>query len=485
MANGYHGDLAITLPNVFLPIGQAIQEDINVQQRQKQLDAEQKRYEQQRQETEDYRKSNILERNADPLKYRTGVEMFDDWTNKKAEEILFKFTNDPKYRNMDAATFTGELNRAWLPVINGYATVKGKLEQELQGIKEIASKNPWLNTDTLTRDVYNEIATQYVHPNEENEITFKPTDRVQTNNNIAASLLAADDSHKYLSESAISDFNKSWQKIPTEGEKFFQLTPQGTISYFGKRTPFQIPNLQADEKRFVKGLPQYNFITEGRTDEMGNPVNSISNELMDAYITNTPGNKMVYEKLFSEYAGKRGIDLSKMTPDDIEEEKAKFNYILAKQHIPNSPKQYGFQPAPQPRIGGNTVTKQATEELDKYINDFVISASQNDNDAVQQLGAKLTRGSGNREFLEARTELKNGVPTLFIKTTKKGATDPTDIAENTTITEIPVNDLEKAKSKLIGIYQSIMSSDKVAESLPEEVKGGIKPKIKHKKGVLD
>jgi hypothetical protein len=347
-----NADYAVALPNVFQPLGQVMQQGLQqsmantqllgnlYQRREKQAQA--------RQERDDVRKAAALERNSDPLKYYTGVQMFDSWADKKTNEILDQFTNDPKYRNMDLATFTGELNKAWLPIVQGHKLIKGKLGQELESVNQITSQNKWLDKDLLTRGVYNSVAQEYFQPNESGEITFKPIDKADYSKPLAESLISGDNAINYISNQAVDEFMKTFGKLPSESESFLLRTPEGgTAVYKGTRSPFQVFKGQKDQYGFVKGTPAYDIINDGRTDEMGNPVMTIPNELMETFITNTTGNKMVYEKLFREYAQDKGIDLGKLSPSQAELERSKFNYTLVKNSPLTQPDLFQYQRPPQ------------------------------------------------------------------------------------------------------------------------------------------
>lgn len=338
MANGYSGDYAVKLPSIFLQPGQAMQQAISVNERQKEAEREEARYRQQQLREDDSRKAAMLERNSDPLKYYTGVQMFDQWADNKTMEILDRFTNDPKYRNMDFTTFTGELNKAWLPIVQGHKLVKGKLNQELESVNQITKQNPWLDKDLLTRGLYGEIAKSFFQPNQQGEIDFVPTDRVNAERSITGELLSGDNAINYISNQAVDEFMKTFGKLPGESEPFVLKTPGGwRNTYKGTRNPFQVFKGEKDEYGFVKSEPKYEIATEGRTDEMGNPIPTVSQELMDTFVTNTTGNKMVYEKLFREYAQESGIDLSKLTPNQLAVERGKFNYTLVKNSPLNQP----------------------------------------------------------------------------------------------------------------------------------------------------
>jgi len=350
-----NADYAVALPNLFAPLGQVMNEGLQQSMANTKMlgDLYQRREEQQlaKQERDDVRKAAALERNSDPLKYYTGVQMFDSWADKKTNEILDKFTNDPSYRNMDLATFTGELNKAWLPIVQGHKLIKGKLNQELESINQISSQNKWLDKDLLTRGVYNSIAQEYFQPDESGEITFKPIDKADYTKPLTESLLSGDNAINYVSNQAVDEFMKSFSKLPGESEPFVLRTPGGwRNTYKGTRNPFQVFKGEKDEYGFVRSEPKYEIATEGRTDEMGNPIPTVSQELMDTFVTNTTGNKMVYEKLFREYAQDSGIDLSKLTPNQLAIERGKFNYTLVK----NSPLNQPDLVSAIPPLQGNT-----------------------------------------------------------------------------------------------------------------------------------
>lgn len=373
MANGYSGDYAVKLPSIFLQPGQALQQAISVNERQKEAEREEARYQQQRQREDDSRKAAMLERNSDPLKYYTGVQMFDQWADSKTMEILDRFTNDPKYRNMDFTTFTGELNKAWLPIVQGHKLVKGKLNQELESINQLTAQNKWLDKDLLTRGVYSEVSKSFFQPNEKGETDFVPVDRANVDRSITGELLSGDNAINYVSNQAVDEFMKTFGKLPSESESFLLRTPEGgTAVYKGQRSPFQTANVQRDKYGFVTGVPKYDVMSEGRTDEMGNPIMTIPNEAMEQFVTNTTGNKMVYEKLFREYAQEKGVDLAKLTPAQLDIEKSKFNYTLAKNTIQNQPDLFQYQrPAQGSTFNINTQPQQFNPETSGVVFDRI------------------------------------------------------------------------------------------------------------------
>lgn len=346
MSNGGYAN--IILPGVFGNPGDALDQSIALKERRNERDAamQQRQYEEQQRQRQqdDYRKANLLDKQANDIaKYHTGEQQFDGWVDKKAEEILNKYTNDPAYRNMDIATFSGNLNRDWLPIIQGYGAVKGKMQQELSSVNDITAQQKWVNKDALTNQIYGMIAHEYMQPDGQGGFTFKPLDKVDHNRSFTSEILDSPDAYKLVNDAAIDDFTKNIAEAKGENRNYLLHNPDGSVSHFkGNLSPFETENIKADDKGFVKQAPSYGIVTEGRTDASGNPINTLPEDVIKNYMANTTGRQKAMQKLFFDHAEQMGIDVSKLSPKQLSDEMQKFAYTAVKGTRNNQPDLFAY-----------------------------------------------------------------------------------------------------------------------------------------------
>jgi len=350
---------------------------INVKQQNKALDAEEKRRKDLQDEREEAKRSQILGQRQDALKYHTGLQVFDDFADRRAQDILEKYSTDPALTNLPPAQFAASLNQAWLPIVTGYGAVKNKLNAETTSINQTVAQNKWIDKDQLTRDVYNGIASEYMQPDQNGEMTFVPPDRANYDQSFTEQALASPDAFKYANENATAELYKTIAQPKEENRNYILNNPDNSSSvYQGKLSPFETENVVPDEKGFVKQAPSYSIATEGRTDAAGNPINSLPKETMDNYMLNTAGNQMAFKKLFNDYADKMKVD--KTSPL----EQQKFAYTMIKNLRNNQPALHSYQRPP--KISNTTNVSVGDTKVNDVYNKTATALSQ-----AKEQGASL------------------------------------------------------------------------------------------------
>lgn len=164
MANGYYGDKAVTLPNMFQSFGQALAgriDDTNrSNERQIELDYRAKK----EAEQDEWKKLNLIQELTDISKYQTGSDVADAIGNKKMSEIYQKYTQSAA--NMSPTELQANVQKDMFGIINGMNAAKEELNQADEQLKLLKQKHPSLDIARMATDYRTEILGRRVKDNE-------------------------------------------------------------------------------------------------------------------------------------------------------------------------------------------------------------------------------------------------------------------------------------------------------------------------------
>ena len=160
MANGYLGDKAVKLPNMFQAPGQALAARIEDKNRLNERKFELDYRNQKDREAEDWRKLNLIQDLTDISKYQTGSDVADAIGNRKVNEIFQKYTQSAGA--MSPAELQANIQKDMSVIIGGMSAAKQELTQADDQIKLLKQKYPSIDTAQLASDYRNEILNRRI-----------------------------------------------------------------------------------------------------------------------------------------------------------------------------------------------------------------------------------------------------------------------------------------------------------------------------------
>lgn len=362
MADNDAASYAFTVPGLGVTPGQALmfkqQQAQQAQLRQDALNERAQYRKDQERERNEFRQSNLLKEEFNPTKYQTGVGLVDQYAQKKLSDLLRQYS-DPKYASMPLNEFTGMIMNEVSPIASGASAVKNKLAQEMAIIKNAVAQNKYLDGGKLLDDVRNRVANEFMVPDQKGGFTFRPLDQANINKSHALDILSSPDAYNYVNNQGISDYLKGIKESATSAkpQTYSLKRPDGgTAIYQGRMSPFQQIEEAPDQYGFVKQQPRYSVISEpGRVDRMGNPIKTVPEDVLNK-LTDTPGSAMVFNKLFSEYAGRAGINQN----DPVERQK--FAYTMLNNTLGSEQPFVHSQQQPQ-KAAHTTINNAAAKEV--------------------------------------------------------------------------------------------------------------------------
>lgn len=166
MANGYLGDKAVQLPNMFPSPGQALASRINdinaANERQFELD-----YRHQKdKEADDWRKLNLIQELTDLSKYRTGSDVADAVGLNKMNEVYQRYT--AAAGQMSPAELQARVQKEMAGIIGGMNATKEELNLADEQLTLMKQKFPSLDIGRLGKDYREEILHRRIGNNDFN-----------------------------------------------------------------------------------------------------------------------------------------------------------------------------------------------------------------------------------------------------------------------------------------------------------------------------
>jgi len=170
MANGYQGDKAVTLPNMFPSPGQALDTRINDINRSNERKFDLDYRNQKDKETDDWRKLNLIQELTDLSKYHTGSDVADAIGFEKMNQVYQKYT--AAAGSMSAAELQGNIQKEMAGVLGGMNAAKEELNLADEQLKVMKQKYPSLDVARLGADYRKEILGRRIKNNDfENPLT--------------------------------------------------------------------------------------------------------------------------------------------------------------------------------------------------------------------------------------------------------------------------------------------------------------------------
>lgn len=238
MANGYLGDKAVQLPNMFQSPGQALANRINdinqSNERQFELD-----YRHQKdKEAEDWKKLNLIQDLTDLSKYHTGSDVADAIGFNKMNEVYQKYT--AAAGQMSPAELQARIQKEMAGVVNGMNATREELNLADEQLKVLKQKYPSLDVANLGKDYREEILQRRIKgDNFENPLTVgQSTFDIQNPDKLA----------KYITGN--TKLTETIQN-PKGGETFkvFKGSPSAYTEYTAKVNPWKTENFDRGKLR--------------------------------------------------------------------------------------------------------------------------------------------------------------------------------------------------------------------------------------------
>lgn len=164
MANGYYGDRAVKLPNMYQAPGQALAGRLDDISRQNERMYEIQYKEDKDREAENWRKLNLIQDLTDISKYQTGSDVADAIGGRKMGEIFQKYTESAG--SMSPAELQANIQKDMGGLINGMNAAKQELTQADEQLKVLKQKYPSIDVSRLGSDYRSEILGRRIENND-------------------------------------------------------------------------------------------------------------------------------------------------------------------------------------------------------------------------------------------------------------------------------------------------------------------------------
>lgn len=173
MAAGF-GTSPFVLPQMFQPPGQALDNKLDRDFREKQTQAEWDWRKQRQQEQDDWRKLGLIQELTDIDKYQTGEAVADAIGHQKANELFSKYTSLSS--SMSPAELQYKISQEIGATTNAMRALKDELILADQQVKARKTQFPSLDSGSLMRDVRADIINRRIRGNElANPMTISPS----------------------------------------------------------------------------------------------------------------------------------------------------------------------------------------------------------------------------------------------------------------------------------------------------------------------
>lgn len=163
MANGYYGDRAGVLPNMFGSPGQSLQNLIQYKQGQAERQYEIDYRNRKEQEAEDWRKLNLINDLTDLSKHQTGSDVADAIGAHKMNDIYQYYTQAAA--TMSPAELQARIQKDMSGIISGMDATKQELNLADEQLKVLKQKFPSVDIGTLGSDYRKEILSRRLNNN--------------------------------------------------------------------------------------------------------------------------------------------------------------------------------------------------------------------------------------------------------------------------------------------------------------------------------
>lgn len=244
MANGYYGDKAVILPNMFQPPGFALENRIrdinNLNERQLELDYRDRVGK----ASDEWRKVNLIQELTDISKYQTGSDVADEIGRRKMGEIYQRYTSLSP--TMSPAELQANIQKDMSSVIGGLNSAKQELNMADEQLKILKQKYPSLDIAKLQSEYRNEILQRRIDKDEfRNPLTVGMS---------SFDILNPDFLSKYIVGNA--NLTKAIQNPQgSETRKVFKGSPSAYTEYTAKLNPWKRESFDRESLRsgFLSG----------------------------------------------------------------------------------------------------------------------------------------------------------------------------------------------------------------------------------------
>lgn len=454
MADGNNSaDYAFTLPNYFPAPGQVLQSAIAQRERQLANEAEaaerKRQYDlrqQEKDETEAFRKMQYLQEYTDPSKYQTGIDAADALTKDSLNNIYNKY----RTLKLDPVTLADALRGEVGDLVSATSAMKNEAKAFEQMLPAVKTQYKSVNTDALRQQFKGDLINRYVKGQGFN----KTPESSKILENLANPEFLAD----YTNDiSSIVDVLKSKK----EGERKFAFVGKSDqdVKKYGANIGFwEQPNVDISKGFLPPGtVPTVAAKSEQRTiSGVDKPVSAVPDDVFMVFAKSPSSQAEIISATKKRFNGSGLPAYNTLSDEDkASAQKSTLYDIITKVD------QTGFN---LEGVQTPNVTKISMGDKSKnidynFIKDVSSAMKNNDNTSLDNLLGKLYGlGGGKNTYSDTKVvRNKSGKPLEYLITLKD--------SEGMDLEPISLKpDDKNLLNKVTGIYQRLTGSSKGVES---------------------
>ena len=460
MADGNNSaDYAFTLPNYFPAPGQVLQSAIAQRERQLANEAEaaerKRQYDlrqQEKDESEAFRKMQYLQEYTDPSKYQTGVDAADALTKDSLNNIYNKY----RTLKLDPVTLADALRGEVGDLVSATSAMKNEAKAFEQMLPAVKTQYKSVNTDALRQQFKGDLINRYVKGQGFN----KTPESSKILENLANPEYLAD----YTNDiSSIVDVLKSKK----EGERKYAFVGKSDqdVKKYGANIGFwEQPNVDISKGFLPPGtVPTVAAKSEQRTiSGVDNPVSAVPDDVFMVFAKSPSSQAEIISATKKRFNGSGLPAYNTLSDEDKASAQKSTLYDIITKVDQTGFNLEGIKPPNVTRVSTGGGTPSKTVDYD-YITNIQKSIKNNDVSSLTSLADNLAGMRGGKFTYESVKPYARPDGTItgveFILKDEYG--EP--------VTRILKPDASNLKAQLVGLYQDIAgSSTKAEKSLAAE-----------------
>lgn len=454
MADGNNSaDYAFTLPNYFPAPGQVLQSAIAQRERQLANEAEaaerKRQYDlrqQEKDETEAFRKMQYLQEYTDPSKYQTGIDAADALTKDSLNNIYNKY----RTLKLDPVTLADALRGEVGDLVSATSAMKNEAKAFEQMLPAVKTQYKSVNTDALRQQFKGDLINRYVKGQGFN----KTPESSKILENLANPEFLAD----YTNDiSSIVDVLKSKK----EGERKFAFVGKSDqdVKKYGANIGFwEQPNVDISKGFLPPGtVPTVAAKSEQRTiSGVDKPVSAVPDDVFMVFAKSPSSQAEIISATKKRFNGSGLPAYNTLSDEDKASAQKSTLYDIITKVDQTGFNLEGVQTPNVTRVSTGGGTPSKTVDYD-YITNIQKSIKNNDVSSLTSLADNLAGMRGGKFTYESVKPYARPDGTItgveFILKDEYG--EP--------VTRILKPDASNLKAQLVGLYQDIAGSSTKAE----------------------
>lgn len=394
MPNEFYGDYAITLPNIFPPIGEQMRYN---QERQDKLDAEE-RARKERQAERDYQKQqqnrlyNLgqIDKQTAFDKFKVGQQAIDNYSLKQLDEIRNKALTE--YINLDPAEMQYRLNQDLQPLFQWDTMAKTGYENLEKSLTDLNKTYPNVNLSDAYDIAMNKFAQDYMKQTPDgwkakNPIEIKETDYQQLFNDPEILGQITDDT------SGFGEYIQSIKTEPIGGKEV--VDKKGVVHSYkwtGQLSPFTEAITDEGNRPYSKKIKSESIDLGG-----GKSIDVLPEDLYNTALQDPKARASFYAN-WNKVKGQREMEFMQKFKQPIT---PRTKNILMRQFAKDEVEKYDIsnvkpeeiEKTPKPPSISINVGQQQRNQANELIDGIVSSIRSGDETKLKQLTSYFKRGN--------------------------------------------------------------------------------------------